>query len=165
MLPGRKADYFNNTFKQLAVLSYGKCRWYKPNKFLIYEFCITSARTGKKYKLCLNYERGWPPRVWVVEPDLLSVPSLPHVYANEGNCLCLYKRGDFYWSADKNIQNTILYWAACWVEFYELWLECGVWLGTEAEHSPPKDLHGDKGQHIAKKTRKAEFLNNKPIRL
>ena len=127
-----KIDHFYNTFKRLIAFPNCRCRWGVRNVFMVCEFDVVSRYSNKKYIICLNYEKGFSPRLWVVEPDFMMHSRLPHVYAN--NRLCLYHPDNFTWTRDKDIVQTLMFWAAAWIEFYEMWAETGVWLGPEAEH-------------------------------
>ena len=127
-----KIDHFYNTYKRLIAFPNCRCRWGKRNLFIVCEFDVISRYSGKKYVVCLNYENGFSPRFWVVFPDFMMSSRLPHVYEN--NRLCLYHPDNFKWTRDKDIVQTLMFWAAAWIEFYEIWVETGVWLGPEAEH-------------------------------
>lgn len=72
------------------------------------------------------------PRVYVLNPVIQ--PNSPHVYWQQGGFLCLYKPSDFKWTASKPLSNYILPWTACWLYFYEVWRDRGIWYGPEAKH-------------------------------
>ncbi len=158
-----KIDYFYNTYKQLQARPNTRCRWEVRNKFIICEFNVTSGYSGSTYTLCLNYEKFYAPRVWVVEPSFMRCSYLPHVYF--GNRLCLYHPDDFVWTKEKDIVQTIMCWAAIWIDFYEIWKETGVWLGPEAEHKVgvPK-LEGVSINKKKLKKSKHSLLKDSPIR-
>lgn len=156
-----KTDNFRRTFNILATRKNCRCRWGggARDKFLICEYDITSRYSKKTYTLCLNYERYWAPRIWVVVPDLLNEQNLPHVYKQQCNQLCLYHSKDFSWNIERDIIQTIMFWSAVWLEFYEIWLDEGKWLGPEAEHTIKKK---DTTENLKKHT--PSFLRDYPIR-
>lgn len=122
--------------------------------------------------LCLNYEIGWDPRIWVIEPDFTQLDILPHVYKHHSNRLCLYKPSNFNWTSDKNIVQTIILWAFCWIEFYEGWKDNGKWYGEEADHTKPTDIIIDNNTVLNTTNKKSsvkshypKYLKDYPIRL
>ncbi|MDI9314419.1 MAG: hypothetical protein QM529_07095 [Hydrotalea sp.] len=145
------------------------------NKFLVWEQAInkksnllTDEKLTGDYILCLNYEKDYEPKIWVVEPDFIKLNDLPHVYKQAGNQLCLYKPENYHWSKKKNVRE-IITWAHQWLFYYEDWLINGhIWRGHEASHD------GEQNQVVGKKnfqgkalnkTKKPEHLKNEPIRL
>lgn len=55
--------------------------------------------------------------------------KLPHVYSHEEQRLCLYSPNKAEWTREKLISSTIIPWAVEWLQYYELWLPNGKWLG------------------------------------
>lgn len=132
-----RVNHFVNTFKMLYYLKNGKCCCNRNNTFIIFEYNYIST-SGKNYTLCLNYEKYWPPRIWIVKPDLTK-GYIPHSYHEHSNRLCLYHHRDFKWTSDENIVQTILCWALLWIEYYEIYEILGKWMGPEVAHmSTPK---------------------------
>lgn len=160
-----KIDFFNKTYIRLLYFPNSKCRWGYRGSFIIWEFYAIS-KSGRKYTLCLNYEKGYSPRIWIVEPDLTS-GKLPHVYSTRSNQLCLYHTNDFQWSKDKDIIKTIFLWALVWIEFYEFYQELGEWLGPEFDHAglPKQEGDGNTGSAQNKfKINGPKYLKKHPIR-
>lgn len=124
-------NYFRNTYTKLLFVPTSKIRISKDD-FIIWEYQYKS-KSLEFYTICLNYERGWTPRVWIVKPDLTK-GFLPHTFKDCGNCLCLFHSRDFVWSSDKDIIQTIICWSCLWIEYYEIYKILGKWVGPEAEH-------------------------------
>ena len=88
------------------------------------------------YTIKLVYRLGRSPKVYVVSPKPLPLAkgeiSLPHVYDNVSQQICLYYNNEDKkkeWSPNKIIANTIVPWIAEWLYFYEIWQYTGVWTG------------------------------------
>jgi hypothetical protein len=86
------------------------------------------------YHVELRYRVHVAPTVKVLRPDL--APGAPHLYPD--GTLCLYWPKEWGWTSDQLIVNTVLPWAADWLYYYELWLDCGKWLGPESPHRSTK---------------------------
>lgn len=161
-----KQNFFHNSFKQLLALPNSKCRWGKRDLFIIWEYTSTS-KFGNKYTLCLNYEKYWDPRVWIVNPNF-TTGKFPHTFSNQSNRLCLYHTSEFKWSKEKNIVQTILCWALVWIEFYEFYKELGKWIGPEFDHTgfPKKAADTTSTNNADKKIVPSTplFLKSSPIR-
>ena len=81
-------------------------------------------------KICLDKFLGVS--VFVVNEKLEVAKNrkkLPHVYSHTEQKLCLYSWKKRQWTKEKLISTTIIPWASEWLEFYELWLISGKWLG------------------------------------
>lgn len=103
---------------------------------------LTPTENSKTYTVKINYLYKKASRVYVIEPHILK--HSPHIYPDKS--LCLYYPKDF--SFDKRISliaNTIIPWTAEWLYFYEIWIETGVWWGSEAPH-PVSNLENKKGE-------------------
>jgi hypothetical protein len=122
---------------------------------------VCEIKVKSKYKICINYENRYAPRVWIVEPDFSQERYLPHVYKKHNNMLCLYHPDNFRWTQDKDIKQTIIFWTLLWIEFYEVWQETGIWFAPEAEHTQPKKEDEPK----KKKLFNPKYLKDYPIRL
>jgi hypothetical protein len=84
------------------------------------------------YRVEIRYRLGTVPKVRVLSPTL--VPGSPHIYPDDGS-LCLYWPAEWRWTGDQLLAETIVPWTADWLCFYELWLDCGEWLGPASPHS------------------------------
>lgn len=129
---------FRKSFFQLSTFPNSKVK-YAPGareQFIIWEGVVRPLPYTNKYKLCLNYERYWPPRVWIVEPNFSKLNGLPHVYSN--NRLCLYHPDDWAWSSSCDIIDTIIRWSMMWIVYYEDYARTGKWRGPEASHEMKK---------------------------
>jgi hypothetical protein len=85
-----------------------------------------------EYKVKIEYRLGRHPRIKIVSPTLVEKP--PHYYSDT-NSICLYHPNDFTWSKSVSLAETIIPWTSCWIYFYEVWKESGVWYGEEAPHN------------------------------
>lgn len=99
--------------------------------YLVFTGRIQPKKSMASYKVSIEFRWGDMPRVRVHEPFLDA--KAPHTYKSL-DCLCLYKPSNFKWTATKPISNYIVPWAACWLYFYEVWKDRGVWVGPEANH-------------------------------
>ncbi len=104
---------------------------YNSDNNLLFTGIIQPSWTMPKYKISVEYRNNEMPRVRVIEPTLVIGP--PHYHHNI-DCLCLYKPIDFKWTAAKLISKYIITWSTCWLYFYEVWKDTGIWYGPEAEH-------------------------------
>ncbi len=75
---------------------------------------------------------GSVPQTRVLSPAL--APDAPHLYAD--GTLCLYWPQEWRWRCDALIAETLLPWTALWLYYYELWLDCGEWLGPSSHDGP-----------------------------
>jgi hypothetical protein len=75
------------------------------------------------------------PRVFVLDPELVTRPgeSIPHLFKD--GSLCLHKTTE--WTSEMFIVDTIVPWASEWLAHYEVWLATGVWYG--GGEWPPSD--------------------------
>lgn len=81
------------------------------------------------YQIGIRYRHEGIPEVRVRRPD---IKQKVHMYRN--GTLCLYDYREQPWSTWDNIHEKIIPWTAEWLVFYELYLQCGKWLGPEAPH-------------------------------
>ena len=162
----KKIDHFNENFKRLFWISNCQCRLVQRGAFMVCEINRKSIRCETPYTICINYEQGWAPRVWIVEPDLTMVQYLPHVYSQKFNQLCLFHKSNFQWSVNENIIDTIVYWSMAWFEFYESWKETGIWFGPEVDHALLKPEVASNGgtNPVVTKVATPQFLKDQPIR-
>ncbi len=85
----------------------------------------------RPYHVSIVHAGDARPKVRVLAP--LIKDDAPHRHGD--GTLCLYHPDNFKWSSPKLISKYIVPWSLGWVYFYEVWLEHGVWLGPEVEHS------------------------------
>lgn len=99
----------------------------------VWETDLQPTPLSMKYRIKIEYSYGTSPQVFVIYPNpLIKYPSestLPHTYSTEEQKICLYYPGFREWSKEKLIARTILPWASEWLQYYELWLATGMWLG------------------------------------
>ena len=93
---------------------------------------IVPDEYGRTYTIELRYKRGSYPKIWVRNPDLKKLADgrrLPHVYSQELQELCLYLPGCGFWTVEKPVASTIMFWACLWLYYFELWLITNEWHG------------------------------------
>lgn len=129
-LAGLKKDF---SFGQSKIINSKTLQWIGTLK---------SSPIGDDYKVKLTYELGKNPNIYVLEPTPLKLAdgkkSLPHVYDNKKQRLCLYYPDGKEWNSSKSIAQTIMVWAIEWLYHYELWLITGEWLGGGTVHGVTK---------------------------
>jgi hypothetical protein len=174
-LSGRKNGLdscFKRTYKELSLIS--KKIKLKANSFIIWEWTVRPYPDTQEYTICINYEKRWPPRVWIVVPDISLKNNLPHVFSKQKNRLCLYHDNDWQWHSYYKMRDTILVWSLMWIVYYEDFCITDKWRGPEAEHYSIEHCLSEKidypesQQNSKKKKQKKEspiFLRDYPIRL
>lgn len=94
---------------------------------------IVPTPNSASYRIKVDYAIGGSPKVYVISPKVLAKAegktSLPHVYSQSEQQLCLFMPGFGEWEPYKFIAKTIIPWTAEWLAFYEIWLFTGVWEG------------------------------------
>lgn len=70
LVKATKLSYFRRNHLRLARYLNSRCRFAVRDKFILWECTVQPFYFTSDYRLCLNYEIGWPPRVWIVKPDL-----------------------------------------------------------------------------------------------
>jgi hypothetical protein len=99
----------------------------------VWKGSITPTPISRTYTIKLTYSNRDGVNVYVVKPKPLPCAkgksSLPHVYSQEKQRLCLYLPGDQEWDESKHIAKTIIPWTSEWLFYYELWMVAGEWLG------------------------------------
>jgi hypothetical protein len=106
---------------------------------------ICPSDFARSYTVELNYLIGASPKVWVRELDLKQLAngrSLPHVYDQKTQRLCLYLPDCGFWRPTMAIACTIIPWTALWLYNFEIWLVTDVW-HTKGEHP---DVSSDKSE-------------------
>ena len=85
---------------------------------------------GRTYVIEMRYRQNDRPEVWVREPDLHALAdgrSLPHVYDQHEQLLCLYVPGCDIWRPERALCRTILPWTCYWLRLFEMWLVTDIW--------------------------------------
>lgn len=87
---------------------------------------------SKTYDIKICYDKYLGVKIYVINEKLKVAENrtrLPHVYSHEEQRLCLYSPSKNEWTREKLISSTIIPWAVEWLQYYELWLPNGNWLG------------------------------------
>ena len=91
------------------------------------------------YTLHLDYEKEEGVAIYVQSPLPLKLAegesSLPHVYSQKKQKLCLYYPKALEWDSSMYYVHTIIPWACEWLMHYEIWLGTGKWKGGGIEHN------------------------------
>lgn len=105
----------------------------RSSNSFVWETEIQPTPLSLLYRIKIEYSYGKTPQVFVTSPcPLKKFPGtkvLPHTYSTKEQKLCLYYPGIGEWNKNKLIARTILPWASEWLQYYELWLATGFWLG------------------------------------
>lgn len=106
---------------------------------------LRPSALSPSYAVSLTYQRGQPPAVYVVDPDLDAGhrEQLPHVYDDDR--LCLYTPGE--WREHMSIAETILPWTSVWLLHYELWHATGHWDGGGHVYAPTENRDQEAALH------------------
>lgn len=91
------------------------------------------------YRIQVEYRLSKAPRVFVLNPVLPT--NTPHRWPDKSLCLYWYK--EWRWRDTESIPETIMVWAALWLEYYEIWKELGAWLGPSSHHLRPEAKNDD----------------------
>ncbi len=83
-----------------------------------------------EYAVRIVNRRGMSPRVYVDSHQLDH--GCRHLYSD--GALCLYWPKEWGWAPDARLAGTIVPWAALWLYYYEIWQECGEWMGPSSPH-------------------------------
>lgn len=87
---------------------------------------------SKQYDLKIIYDKYVGVKVFIINEILMVAKNrtkLPHVYSHIEQQICLYSPSKKEWTREKFIFSTIIPWACEWLQFYELWVIDGNWLG------------------------------------
>jgi len=101
---------------------------------------------SKAYDVKICFDKYSGVDIYVINEKLevaANRKTLPHVYSHLEQKLCLYSWKKRQWTKEKLISSTIIPWASEWLEFYELWLISGKWLGGG---------HDEYGEYVEKKS-------------
>jgi hypothetical protein len=119
--------------------SFGEIKW--DRRHLTWRGDISPDEFSRVYSITLSYKLGGSPEVFVRTPnlqDLAGGRSLPHVYDQKTQHLCLFVPGTNFWTPHKLIGSTVMLWACLWLRYFELWLVTDVWHGP-GEHPAPEN--------------------------
>ncbi|HTW31971.1 MAG TPA: hypothetical protein VMD76_09845 [Candidatus Sulfotelmatobacter sp.] len=89
------------------------------------------------YEIEICYEAPFRPTVRVLAPKLSTWGDLtkqPHTFRD--GSLCVHEHHE--WHGNKLIAATIIPWTAVWLDFYETWLDTGLWLGEGTHPDLPQ---------------------------
>ncbi len=102
---------------------------------VIWEGPLQVDFTFPKYSVRIEYTRLERPKVFVLEPELQSLPNqrIPHLYRkgkyNKADNLCLYLPNTNEFTHQHFIARTIIPWALHWLFCYDIWKLTGTWVG------------------------------------
>ena len=105
----------------------------------MWEGALSPTPMSERYRTRILYRRNFlQPKIFVVEPALRKRRGepIPHTYGDGG--LCLWQPAYREWQPAYWIADTIIGWASLWLVFYEVWHNCGEWLGG-GEHPPDSE--------------------------
>lgn len=119
-------------------------RQIRRGRRFVWRGTLQATPLGRRYVVEIRLQAGGHPRVFVLDPPLISRTGeeIPHRF-HDGS-LCLYYDGE--WSSQNAIAETIVPWTATWLYYYELWLATGEWLGGgihPADESDEQETHED----------------------
>jgi hypothetical protein len=108
---------------------------------LTWENQLTPTPLSRTYCTVVTYRFGSAPRTRVLSPSLVELAegrSIPHLYSQKDQRLCLYLPGTGEWNSSRFISKTIIPWALLWFFYFEEWLLSGEWKGGGL-HPPSED--------------------------
>lgn len=112
------------------------------NGTLIWKQKVKPSKLSREYEITLKYN-GNIPEIYLYNQGIMKKENekIPHCYKssyknknNEYVKLCLYYPGNYEWSNEMLLSDTIIPWAIDWLYFYELWRITGKWLGGGVVH-------------------------------
>jgi hypothetical protein len=83
------------------------------------------------YQYRIGYTPGKQPKVYITEPEI-AYNSEIHMYGDKR--LCLYYPGDFSFTENSHLFNTVIPWTHEWFVFYELFQITGRWHHPFVDH-------------------------------
>lgn len=111
---------------------------------IIWKGSLTPSWWGDIYDIKILYKTGGHPHVYVINKILQLYPgkkSLPHVYCNNKQWLCLYYKKANEWKSTMFIADTVIPWTSEWLYHYEIWAGSGKWNG--------KGIHGKSKPYVS----------------
>jgi len=117
--------------------AYPDCRINVTDKKLVWESNLQPTPLSKKYAVKIVYrlhnDGEWKLKTFIKHPYHLQRAagkmSLPHVYDNNRQEICLYDPQENEWNPSMYISSTIVPWTAEWLYYYEDWVVTGFWYG------------------------------------
>jgi hypothetical protein len=104
----------------------------KGNSFEI-EIKLRPTTLSEEYDVKICFDKFLGVDVYVINKKLKIAKNrskLPHIYPPfNAQRICLYSPKKRQWTREKLLVSTIVPWASEWLQFYELWLVNGDWLG------------------------------------
>lgn len=102
---------------------------------------IRPTPISRDYTIRIVYKLHSIPSVFVLKPSLKELSggrSIPHLYSEKEEELCLYRPRYKEWRPDLLIAKIIVPWACAWLFYFEEWLQSNDWKGG-GEHPKSKD--------------------------
>ena len=103
---------------------------------------LTPSPLGRDYRVRLTYRLGGRPVMCVLDPSLRTLAggrTIPHLYSQENEELCVYLPGRREWLPERSLSRTDLPWSVLRLYIFEDWLASGEWRGGGEHPRPPKD--------------------------
>ncbi|PKN62640.1 MAG: hypothetical protein CVU57_23445 [Deltaproteobacteria bacterium HGW-Deltaproteobacteria-15] len=113
--------------------------------FLRWEDTVRPTPLSREYFIRLIYKLGSQPEVFVLEPSLKVLAggrTIPHLYSQEKEKLCLYMPKYREWLPCDQLATTIVPWIFSWLFYFEEWLASDEWKGG-GEHPRSENEKGD----------------------
>lgn len=113
------------------------CELNKRRRIATWTGVIQPTPASGTYEVRIQYEFKLFPKVWVVNPELITRESgetIPHLYSDDH--LCLYLPAKREWTKNMAIATTIVPWTSLWLYHYEIWHATGEWLGGGVHGNP-----------------------------
>ncbi|WP_304545992.1 hypothetical protein [Sulfurimonas microaerophilic] len=127
----RYAQYYNALHYNGAIPIFDKIVK-KFNDGFWMEFSLKPTKLSRTYKIVLIYINGYMPYSYVISPNLVKIShdrTVPHLYNQETQSLCLTHPSLCEWNKNKLIVDTYIPWIAHWLYYYEVWLLSDQWEG------------------------------------
>lgn len=103
---------------------------------------IQPTPISEVYEIKIVYTNNRSVEIYVINKKLKIASNrktLPHVYDNDKQQLCLYSPSRKEWDSYNYIDSTIVPWTSEWLYYYELWLPKGKWLGGGHNEYPNEE--------------------------
>jgi hypothetical protein len=109
----------------------GFVHWIGSNSSVTWKGPLQPNPCSSNYLIQVVYRLRGFPKVFVLKPALPA--GAPHRWPD--GSLCLFWDKEWRWKDTEAISETIMVWAALWLEYFEVWKELEVWLGPSS-HDP-----------------------------
>ena len=116
-----------NRFKYTPIQQYGMLmkryggEGRPTDKSFVWEKDFTPTPLSDKYTLRIEYQMGFYPKTYIVNPKPLPLAKgatvLPHTYDTKKQRICLFRPGFREWTSSMPIADTIVHWAVLWMFF------------------------------------------------